>query len=301
MNRREWFNRYGGWILAVFSSAGVVTTSILAAEEIPKARTAIEDEDDPTFWDKANIIAKTCTKSLISGGLTISSIFANQVLNSRQQAALIAAGAVGSKFAEEYNKYRRAIQAEQGEAVDKRALERAKMTEEELRKEIIRLRGENGPYLYCFATLPGMVFEARPADIMEAMLHFNRNLILRGDADLKELYTFIGIPTCCYDENESKQYGWNEFVNNVEYESPYCDFDIDVIYTKAGIPIRLVTAPIAPYDLYINYDDNKSTSDHFYPLYDPEKAKDAISETYQIPDEEIIPINHPNIQRTGII
>lgn len=301
MNRREWFNRYGGWILAVLSSAGVVTTSILAAEEIPKARTAIENEDDPTFWDKAKIIAKTCTKSLISGGLTISSIFANQALNSRQQAALIAAGAVGSKFAEEYNKYRRAIQAEQGEAVDKRALERAKMTEEELHKEITRLRGENGPYLYCFATLPGMVFEARPTDIMEAMLHFNRNLILRGDADLKELYTFIGIPTCCYDENESKQYGWNEFVNNVEYESPYCDFDIDVIYTKAGIPIRLVTAPIAPYDLYINYDDNKSTSDHFYPLYDPEKAKDAISETYQIPDEEIIPINHPNIQRTGII
>ena len=177
MNKREFFNRYGGWILASLSSVGVITTSLLAADEVPKAKIALEakkeakGEEDLTLLEKIKVVAPICAPSLISGGLTIGSIFTNQALNSKQQAALIASGVFASTAAQEYDKYRRAIQAEQGEEVDKRALERAKMTEEELRKELAYLREENGPYLYCFATLPGMVFEARPADIMEAMLN----------------------------------------------------------------------------------------------------------------------------------
>ena len=41
MNARDFFTRYGGWLLAGFSSIGVVTTSVLVADETPKAQAAL--------------------------------------------------------------------------------------------------------------------------------------------------------------------------------------------------------------------------------------------------------------------
>lgn len=305
MNAHDFFTRYGGWLLAGFSSIGVVTTSVLVADETPKAQVALsakrqEKGEDLTFWEKFKVITPAYAPALISGGLTIGSIFGNQALNSRQQTALMAAGAAGSVVMTEYDKYRRAIRAEQGEAVDQRAYERAKLTEEELRKEIARLKEENGPFLYCFASLPGMIFEGYPKDLLDAFMHFNRNLIIGSENTLHELYTFIGISECYYDPDEAKRYGWNQFANSVEYESYYCDFDIDIVHTQNGTPVRLVTMPIAPYDLNVNYED-ESTSNHFYPLYDSQRAKEYITGRFQVCEDDIIKIEHPEIWRTGLI
>ena len=299
-------NKVYGWLLAGASSLGVIVTAGLAAHEAPKANEALEKArkekgEDLTLWETIKIAGPCYAPAIISGGLTTGTILGNQALNSRQQTALMMAGAVGTGMMTEYDKYRRAIQAEQGEAVDARALERAKLTEEELQKEIARLKEERGPFFYCLSTLPGMIFEARPEDISDALLHFNRNLSINGANDLKELYTFIGIPENCFDDHESQQYGWIELTDMIEYESPYCDFDIDIFYTKNGTPVRVITMPICPYDLNVNYDDGESTSNHFYPLYDPSKTIEIIQESYQIPYEEVIQIDHPYLYRTGII
>jgi len=302
MNKRELF----GWLLATFSSVGVITTSLLAADEIPKAKIALKvkkeakGEEDLTLLETIKVVTPICAPSLISGGLTIGSIFTNQALNSKQQAALIASGVFASSAAQEYDKYRRAIQAEQGEAVDQRALERAKMTEKQLRKEIERLKAENGPYLYCFATLPGMMFEARPGDIQEAFLHFNRNLILRGYNDLLELYKFIGVPERCYDAEESANYGWNEYINSVEFECPYCDFDIVPILMDNGNYVHLIKTPVPPYNLDLDY-ENESTSDHQYPMYDEQMTIDNTKRLFNSNNYEVIKIDHPYLYRTGII
>ena len=107
MNARDFFIRYGGWLLAGFSSIGVVTTSVLVADETPKAQAALsakrqEKGEDLTLWEKFKAVTPAYAPALISGGLTIGSIFGNQALNSQQQTALMAAGADGFNLKGEY-------------------------------------------------------------------------------------------------------------------------------------------------------------------------------------------------------
>lgn len=297
-------NKVYGWLLAGASSLGVIVTAGLAAHEAPKANEALEKArkekgEDLTLWETMKIAGPCYAPAIISGGLTTGTILGNQVLNSRQQTALMMAGAVGTGMMTEYDKYRRAIKAEQGDAVDERALERAKMTEEELQKEIARLKEENGPHLYCLSTfLPGPVFEARPEDVMNAFMHFNRNLALRGYNDLGELYRFLGVPEQCYNKDEVQNYGWNDYINRIKFECSYCDFDIDNIELKNGETIRLITTPIPPYDLNIDYEDEDvPIDDHFYPLYNPNTIIEWLNEQEQPPCDRIISVDTPYLYR----
>ena len=301
----QFLQKYGGWMLAVLSSIGVVVRSGLAAHEAPRANDALarardEKGEDLTFFEKAKVAGPIYAPSLISGGLTIGTIFGNQAMNSRQQTALMMAGATGTMLATEYDKYRRAIRAEQGDAVDLRALQRAKMTEEELRKEIERLKKENGPFLYSISTLPELIFEARPADIQEAFLHFNRNLILRGYNDLEELYKFIGIPDDLYDHEQVSQYGWNEYYNQIQWDCAYCDFDIEDVMTGNDTVVKVIDMPVPPYYLEADY-ENESVDNYVFHWYSPEQTKRYITELPQIWWDKVISIDHPYIYRTGLI
>ena len=77
----------------------------------------------------------------------------------------------------------------------------------------MKLKETHGPFLYEFATLPGVIFEETPAQMSNALMHYNRNCLLRGGNDLAELYAFAGIPESCYDKKEARKYGWQEYEN----------------------------------------------------------------------------------------
>lgn len=325
----KFLEKNGGWLLAIFSSIGVVLTSVLAAKEAPKAQEAIAEEErrrmeafmtdaqaifsnDPelqsvdvpdislTTWEKVKIATPIMLPSLISGGLTIGGIITNQALNAKQQNVLAMAAAGYSVLSNEYDQYRRVIRETKGPETDETALRMAKMRCEELEDELARMREENGPYLYAISTIPGLIFEAKPADIQEAFLHFNRNLILRGTNDLAELYDFIGIPMTEFDKDDSFRYGWNEYENQIAWESSFVDFDIEQVETVNGTPVRLITMPIVPYDLTVDY-SNENIMDHEYPIYNSKKTRDYITGSFDISPDRIVKIEHPYIYRTGLI
>ena len=326
----KFLEKNGGWLLAAFSSIGVIITSVLAAKEAPKAQKAIEDEaelryevfmaeaqakfeEHPeissvplpedlslTTWEKVKIATPIMLPSIISGGLTIGGIITNQALNAKQQNVLALAAAGYSVISNEYDQYRKVIRETQGPETDEMALRMAKMRCEKLEDDLARMREENGPYLYSISTIPGLIFEAKPADIQEAFLHFNRNLILRGTNDLAELYDFIGIPSAEFDKDDSFRYGWNEYENQVSWESSFVDFDIEQIETVNGTPVRLITMPIVPYDLTVDY-SNENMMDHEYPVYNSKRARDYVTGSFDISPDRIVQIEHPYIYRTGLI
>ena len=287
---KEFLKKNGGWLLAAFSSIGVIVTSVLAAKEAPKAQEAITEEErrrmesfmadakakfdrDPelqsvevpdlslTTWEKVKIATPIMLPSLISGGLTIGGIITNQAMNTKQQNILALAAAGYSVLSNEYDQYRKVIRETQGPETDETALRMAKMRCEELEDELARMREENGPYLYSISTIPGLIFEAKPADIQEAFLHFNRNLSLRGTNDLAELYDFIGIPMTEFDKDDSFRYGWNEYENQISWDTSFVDFDIVETKTVNGTTVRVITMPIVPYDLTVDY-SNQNMMDH---------------------------------------
>ena len=307
MGFKEFMEKNGGWILAGLSSIGVVVTSVLTAKEAPKAQEKIREAEYERHMQfcaesekKIKIAAPVMAPSLISGGLTIGSIVANQVINAKQQNVLAVAAAGYSVLSNEYDQYRKVIRETQNEEVDATAYRMAKMRAEALEDELARYKEENGPYLYSISTIPGLIFEARPADIQEAFLHFNRNLMLRGTNDLAELYAFIGIPEICYNQNDSFKYGWNEYENQVSWESSFVDFDEEAVETGNGTVVRVISMPIAPYDLTVDY-SNENIMDHEYPVYNIKMTKDRIEGLTQIFWDQVIKIDHPYIYRTGLL
>lgn len=300
--------KYGGWLLAGLSSAGVITTAVLAAKETSKAEEALTREKFIKFVrtneyltpaEKFKVVLPIYLPAIISGGLTIGTIFGNQALNAHQQAALITAGTAGVVIAKEYDQYRQAIRAEQGTAVDLRALERAKMTEEQLRIEIERLKQENGPFLYSISSMPGLIFEAKPADVYEAMLHYSRNVLLMPDVCLGQLYEFIGLPTDLYNTEDAEKFGWTACVNEDSFGTIFLDFDIQKVRTKNGIIVRLITMPIPPYDLSQDY-DKEDVGNHFYPGNDPEQARNYIENLVLHGKDGVVEVDHPYLYRYGI-
>ena len=183
---------HGGWILTALGIAGFGGTVILTAKEAPKVSEAIDleinnrvnevwerdmpedgimtdewfnehiDEVTPTFWDKVKIAVPYYWPAILTGTCTVGCMVGAQIFNMKQQAMLIGAYAT---LASQFDQYRGAIRGEYGDNVDKRAYEFSKKKIKDLEEEVQRLKEANGPYLYGIATLPGVIFEAKPLEL----------------------------------------------------------------------------------------------------------------------------------------
>ena len=323
---------HGGWILTILGVAGVGGTAYLAAKETPKAEEAVWNADrekyqnwleenvypeeslDPeefdaqmaenmekagpypgvTWWERTKAAAPCYIPAILTGMVTGGCMVGAQLFNMKQQAMLIGAYAtLGMQF----DQYREAVKAEHGEDADRRAFEFSRRKILDLQEEIKRLKEENGPYLYGITTLPGVVFEAKPVDIQEALYHFNRNLVLRGEADFDELYRFIGIPETCYSESLASSFGYNEYQNEVLFGVRCADFQMVSVIAKNGRMVHMIDPAVPPYridvcDIGTDYDENNPD---IYPAYNEmrEKAMDLAKNILE--SSELTKIHHEEI------
>ena len=295
---------HGGWILTLLGIGGFVGTTVLVANETPDAKEAVldawlekqretgDDETELTVWETIKAGAPSYLPSILLGGGTIGCMVSAQIFNMKQQAALVTAlGALATQF----DQYRDVIRAEHGEEADKRALALSKKKIEELKEEIQRLKEANGPYLYGISTLPGVIFEAKPVDVQEAIMHFNRNLILGGENCLTELYEFLRLPESCYNRETSDAYGYNQYENEVDFDFSYVDFDIIGVFSKSGRMINMITPTLVPYRID-NWNAEQADTYGMYeelPGYDFSRAK-HLAESY-LEQNQLTRINPPVI------
>ena len=306
---------HAGWILTALGSAGLISTVIFTAKETPKVTEAIEDaesdkisewidenhldaedlsklDDFPeeaylTTWEKVKVATPLYLPSILSGLGTLACFWGAQIFNVRKQAGLIAAyGALVMQF----DQYREAIKAEYGEEADRKAFEISQKRIEELKKEIERLKKENGPALYEFAWLPGVIFEERPVQVINSLMHFNRNLMLRGWNDLAELHRFFGLPESSYDKKEVKDYGWQLDENEVTWGATYVDFYFEKVKNRFGMEVNVIYTYIPPYEVNVDYGFEGDSTAREYSKYNIDMAK-AFAE--ELGMDEIIKID-PN-------
>lgn len=312
----RFLKQHAGWILAGLGISGLVGTSVLTAKEAPIAKEALwkaaadktaetfpekdiseiyvmidDGKLDPlklTLWEKIKTVAPIYAPAVLTGTATAGCIVGCQLVNLKQQSVILAAYGT---LAMQFDQYRQAIRTEYGDEADKKALVMSRLEVQRLKDELIKLREENGPFMYGIATLPGIIFEARPLDVQEAFSHWNRNLVLGGENCLTELYQMIGIPESCYNPEESDEYGWNEYENEVDWGCGYVDFTIMNVESAIG-PIRMICMPTPPYKLNVDYGFQGDSTEHIYPGHDPEKA---IMYAHDIGQSEVIRIDHPRI------
>ena len=229
---------HAGWVLTALGSAGLVGTAVLVAKEAPVARQTIEvaalqdHEDwmrenvypegslDPeefdiqlaenleaagewpglSFWEKTKIAFPIYIPAILTGAGTLACFWGAQIFNVKKQAALVAAYGT---LAMQFDQYREAIKAEYGEEADKKAFEISQREVKKLQKEIELQKKENGPFLYTFASLPGVIFEAKPGQVFNGLMHYNHNAMNFTEVHLAMLYRFVGLPDGSYDISEA--------------------------------------------------------------------------------------------------
>lgn len=288
---------HAGWILTGLGIAGLGGTAVLTAKAAPRAKAAVDNADGKkrysefydwasagndghdfeekglTFWEKFKIAAPYYIPAIITGTVTAGCMIGCQMINVKQQAALLAAyAALGT----EYDKYRSEIRKEYGEEADKKALISARAEVARLTAEVKTLEAQTAPLLYGIETLPGVVFEAHPIDIQESFMHWNRDLVLGGENTLDELYRFIGIPESAYDVGEAEEYGCNAYEDEVDWGMSYVDFGLEGIVNRDGQIVHMITFSIPPYRLGGDWGAPGETSieERIYPGYQPKRARE---------------------------
>lgn len=96
----KFFQRHGPSALSLLGCAGVVTTAVFAADEVPKVKEDLETRKVvPSRAQRIKIVVFGCKKTLISGAVTCGCIIGAQAWNSRQKSQLIAgAAAIGAAY-----------------------------------------------------------------------------------------------------------------------------------------------------------------------------------------------------------
>lgn len=292
---------HAGWVLTALGSAGLVGTAVLVAKEAPEAEEAISiassekisawidenhldamdlakldefpEETELSFWEKTKIAFPIYIPAILTGAGTLACFWGAQIFNVKKQAALVAAYGT---LAMQFDQYREAIKAEYGEEADKKALEITQREVRRLKAENARLAAENAPKKYMLASLPEVIFEAKPEFMSKTFMLLNRNLLVRGSMNLLEEYKAFGIPEECYDTCEAENYGWEPYENEVSWGSAYVDYCVDPIETKSGEEVYLVSTYISPFCLGLDYGFQDGSLNNILPGYNFQAAVEFI-------------------------
>ena len=304
---------HGSLILTILSGLGLIGTVAVTAKQAPKAKAAIQDsrhdkideicdklfkmdeEELPngvssdnlsifnyarenanlTIMEKIKVAGPYYAPVILLGLGTLGCLAGAQILNTKQQTALIGAYALLQK---EFGAYREENREEYGAEADRKALAESRKKIGRLEEEVKRLEAIKDVQTFSIATLPGVIFRSDMANIERAFLHFNRNLILRGWVDMQELYSFLGLPDKGLEivgRAPDEDYGWNAYINNVNYGCEFLDYRLKPVTDKDGNEAYVIDFDIPPYRIdSIEYDEQTGTdkAGEKYEGYRPEEA-----------------------------
>ena len=307
----RFFKAHGSLILTILSGVGLVASVISAAKQAPKAEQAMRDarqdkvdeicdrlieadEDDLpegvtsdnlsifnyarehtelTLAEKIRTAGPVYAPVILLSAFTLGCMAGAQILNTKQQAALVASMALLQK---DFGAYRQEIRNEYGEEADRKAYLESQRKVRALEAEVKRLEGIKNVCTFGIATLPGVIFRSDMANIERAFLHFNRNIALMGSGTLEELYSFLGLPdeTWKYIRKvPDEEFGWNEYLNEVVFGCVFFDYFLHKIETDDGSEIYMIDFTIPPYRINGSTSDDTIDPDDYYEGYQPEEAK----------------------------
>lgn len=206
---RLFIKKNASTILTTIGSVGVVATAILAVKATPKAMTLLEEAkkekgEELTKLETLKVTGKVYIPTILTGVSTIACMVGANVLNHRQQAALMSAYALLDNSFKEYKKKLIELHGQETheEVMNAIAIEKA---------ETMYVRGSyfgsscdltsdescSDPVLF-YEEYSNRYFESTIEQVINAAYHLNRNYILRGYSYLNELYEFLGLEETDY-------------------------------------------------------------------------------------------------------
>ena len=190
--------RHASTILTIAGGVGVVATTVTAIKVTPKALKKLEEVqgekgEELTTVEKIKMVAPTYAPTVLLGVGTIACIFGANVMNKKQQAALVSAYTLVDSSFKQYKHKLKELYGEEthNKIIDSIAVEKVDpdwsvsgsyfgqscdLTKEEACGEPVLFYEENS----------GRYFESTIEQVLNAQYHLNRNYALRGYSYLNE-------------------------------------------------------------------------------------------------------------------
>lgn len=232
--------RNSSTILTCLGGVGVVATAVLAVRETPKALRLIESAKEEKGEELTKIeIVKTAAPvyipAAIIGVSTIACIFGANILNKRQQAALMSAYALLDKS---YKEYRHKIVELYGDKVDEDVL--AEIAKDKYDCEEF-IDEDDGKELF-FDQFSGRYFRSTLFEVQQAEYRVNRALVMQDYAYLNDFYEWLGIEPVDY----GYKFGWTRGINLEIYWQEWVDFTHKKVPMEDGMECTMIIMQCEP-------------------------------------------------------
>lgn len=243
---KKFFNRNASTILTYIGSAGVIATAVLAVKATPKAVRLIDHAEEEkgeklTKLETVVIAGPAYIPTIMTGVTTIACIFGANVLNKRQQAALMSAYAF---LDNSYKEYKNKVQELYGE--DANALIRESIAKDKYEEGN---KPEDGKELF-YDEFSGRYFHADKNIISQAEFQLNRDLSRHGGVYLNEYFEVLGLPETDYGD----YLGWSSFyILEICWDGSWLDFNTQKVVLDDGLECTVISMAVDPIPDFYDY------------------------------------------------
>ena len=194
---KVFLKRNASTILTCVGSAGVIATSVMAVKATPKAMATLEmakeeKGEELTTWEMVRVAGPAYIPTVIVGASTIACIFGANILNKRQQAALLSAYAL---LDNSYKEYKQKVEEICGEEV-------AAQIQEELAKDKYEEKQPtvNANEQLFYDEFSQRYFTSTSEKVLRAEYNLNKMLWNDYGVYLNDYYELLGIEPVDYGD-----------------------------------------------------------------------------------------------------
>ena len=212
----------------------MVATAVMAAKATPKAVTLLEEakeekKEELTKFEVVKIAGPAYIPAVLVGAATISCVFGANVLNKRQQAALMSAYALLDNSYKEYKAKVTELYGENANDDVQEGIAKDKYDSADIPKE-------DGKELF-YDAFSGQYFHSTLAKVKDAEYQINRDLVMRDFATVNEFYEYLDIPTI----PSGDELGWSSGMNFDYYWQLWIDFGHRRVTMEDGTECCIIT------------------------------------------------------------
>lgn len=240
--------RNASTILTGAGAVGVVMTSVMAVKATPKALRLLENAkrekgEDLTTLEVIKTAAPVYIPSTLVGAATITCIFGANVLNKKQQAAMMSAYAL---LDQSYKDYKKKVDEMYGEGSNKEIEQ--EIVKDKYNESDLSIDDSDGKELF-YDAFSERYFRSTLAEVIEAEYEVNRILACEYGLYLNGFYELLGI-----DEVDYGNYiGWSSAELYETYWNSWIEFVHEKVTMDDGLEctiINILTEPTFGFEDY---------------------------------------------------
>lgn len=231
--------RNGSTILTCVGGVGVVATAVMAVKATPKAMDILEKAkeekgEELTKMEVVKAAGPVYIPAIVTGLSTLACIFGANVLNKRQQAAIMSAYALLDSTHKDYKNKVSELYGDEADAKIKEEIAKDKFEEKDISLAV-------GKQLF-YDDFSGRYFESTMADVISAQYAINRTISLHGGACLNEWYEELDIEPTDY----GSRLGWSSGMLMDYQWSDWLEFTHEKTVIDDDLECYIITFSVEP-------------------------------------------------------